>query len=299
MDARVRIRGIERNRGNRGHDRVLLHVHAEEGIERELDELPEHADGHREAESDERHVDRRQVDLVARAVQEIDKREADRGAEKPVQGMEHGIPAWNQDIVVVDLAQNLCREDEDVDDVLEERRNVHMRPVLEKRRHKEEDKHKDGDSDTFPACCHDAADERHEHQDAQDRIEDERLPVERDPVLEPAYERADPASSHGISPFIMFRIKGNRRPMPAAAMPRMQALSANPQRKRRQAYANMRKDAGICSQEPGSGASVPLPLERADLGREFLQLLRRKLVQMLEPVHEKGKRFVPSGKHEL
>ena len=133
MDAVPLVCGVERNGGYARDEGVLLHVHPKECVEAKLDKLPEDADGHREAKGNQRYIDRGEADVLARPVEKVDKGEANGRAEKAVERVQDGVPARNQHVVVVNLSENLCGEDERIDNCLEEAGNLYMGHPLDER----------------------------------------------------------------------------------------------------------------------------------------------------------------------
>ena len=120
------------------YDRVLLHVQCEQLIHRELEELPQHADRHREAERGDRQEQRRQVELhPVAAVEQIHQRESDRGGQKSVQRVQRDVPEREQHIERTDLAENLRAEDEQQHDDLQRGRQLHLERDLHERRNQE------------------------------------------------------------------------------------------------------------------------------------------------------------------
>ena len=93
--------------------RVLLHVQHHQLIHAALEELPQHPDGHGEAEGHDGHEHRGQGQgKLLRPVEHIHQGEADGGAQKAVEGVEHGVPVGDPLIVGVDLPQDFGGVDE-------------------------------------------------------------------------------------------------------------------------------------------------------------------------------------------
>ena len=191
--ARVKGDGVDRV-----HDKILLHVHVQEMVGGAFEEFPEHADRHREAEGDHAEVERRQLDVAAVAVQKIDHREADGGCEETVQGVEDAVEGWDGDIEMVELAEDLCCEDEEIDDAFEQRRDLDLKAVLHQRRHQEEQEREHTDEGAVVVAVHDRAHERQDDEDAQRRIEDEDAPVLGDVLVDVLVEVVD-ESEHDAS----------------------------------------------------------------------------------------------------
>lgn len=85
-----------------------------------LEEFPQHADGHGEAEGHDSQEEGRQSEGEAlSAVQHIHQSKADGCAGEAVESVEHRIPMGNDDVEVVNLAQYLRRVDKKEDDDLQ------------------------------------------------------------------------------------------------------------------------------------------------------------------------------------
>ena len=104
-DGNVAVGGIQHDGGDGLHHRVLLHIHVEQTVHAELEELPQHADGHGEAERRQRHIDGGQLKFdAAVAVENVDEGEARGGAEEARGGVEHGVPMGIGDEIALQLA---------------------------------------------------------------------------------------------------------------------------------------------------------------------------------------------------
>ena len=149
-DGDVLVCRVEHDGGDRVHDRVLLHVHVEQPVHAELKEFPQHADRHRKAECDERHVDRRQLefDLVV-AVEDIDQRKAEGRAEEARRRMQDRIPVRYVDEKAAKLAQNLRGKDEDQDDDLQRARQLDAEVPLHEQRQQKQKQHQQADRRVF------------------------------------------------------------------------------------------------------------------------------------------------------
>ena len=124
--------GVQHHGADGVYDRVLLHVQQEHLVHKALEELPQHADCHGEAEGHHRQIDRGELEgqtLVP--VQNVQQGEADGRAEKAVEGMEHGVPIGKLDIVSLDLPQDLRREDEQQDDDFQGVRDINADRALD------------------------------------------------------------------------------------------------------------------------------------------------------------------------
>ena len=85
----------------------------EEHVHAELEELPEDADGHGEAEGHQRQKDGGEIEGEALVVvEEHHHGKAHGGGQEAVEGVEHGVPVGDDHVKGVDLAQNLRRVDE-------------------------------------------------------------------------------------------------------------------------------------------------------------------------------------------
>ena len=141
---------------------VLLHVRAEKEVHAELEELPQDADGHGEAEGHKREVEGREVegDLLA-VVEELYQGEAHRRGQESVEGMEHGVPAGDADIEGVDLAQNLRREDEAEHRDLKGRRQLDVQLHLDPAGGIEQSQGQGAVESALVAAQHELADQAH------------------------------------------------------------------------------------------------------------------------------------------
>ena len=110
---------------------VLLHVQHHQLIHAALEKLPQHPDGHGEAEGHNGHEDggEGQGELL-RPVEHVHQGEADGGAQEAVDGVENGVPAFEGGVKGADFPQNLGGEDEEHDDDLHGVGQVdHQRPL--------------------------------------------------------------------------------------------------------------------------------------------------------------------------
>ena len=134
MNGVIGVGRIEHHRADRMHDGVLLHVESEQHVHREFEELPDHADRHREAERHNRQVQRRQLELhTVRTVEQVDQRKADGGREEAVHRVQHRVPEREDLIERADLAQDLGREHEHQYDDLKRGRQFDAEPYLDER----------------------------------------------------------------------------------------------------------------------------------------------------------------------
>ena len=96
--------GVQHHRGDGVDHRVLLHIQQEELVHGALEELPQHADGHGEAEGHNGHEHGGEGQGKAlMPVEQVHQGEADGGTEKPVEGVEHGVPVGEGGVVRLDL----------------------------------------------------------------------------------------------------------------------------------------------------------------------------------------------------
>ena len=86
------------------YHRVPLHIRMEKTVHPKLEKLPQYADGHGKAESHHSQKERREVEgqLVV-VIEQQHHGKAHSGGQKPVDGVEHGVPVGNSDIEGVDL----------------------------------------------------------------------------------------------------------------------------------------------------------------------------------------------------
>ena len=145
--------GIEGNRTERMDYRVFLHVHAEEDVHGELKELPDHPDGHGEAEGHDGNKEGGKTDTEAFAlVEDVHQREADGCGEKTVEGMQGGIPEGIGHVVSSHLSQDGSSKDEEEDDVLQGIGDVDAGVGLDGGGDGEEDEGKNAEEDVLIAA---------------------------------------------------------------------------------------------------------------------------------------------------
>ncbi len=83
--------------------------------------------------------------------------------------MEHGIPARDPYVVMIDFAEYLRREDKGKDDRLEDGGDLKIHLVLQKCREQEKEEDQDTGGDAFIIACNKAADSRQDdHYPQQD-----------------------------------------------------------------------------------------------------------------------------------
>ncbi len=174
-DDLVAARLVELNGADGVHDGVLLHVKAEEIVPGVLEELPEHADGHGEAERDDRQIDRRELEGEHVAlVEQIDQSKADGRAQKAVERMEHGIPVRHADVEAVELAEDFCGEDEQQDDDLQRAGQLDIELAREDAGQNEQHQGQPAEEDALKIAPEGRAHQREDHQRAQDEIDGQR-----------------------------------------------------------------------------------------------------------------------------
>ncbi len=116
------------------------------------------------------------------------REEANGRAEKAVERVQDGVPARNQHVVVVNLSESLCGEDERIDNCLEEAGNLYMGHPLDERWHEEKHEHQYRDGHALPTLGHEASDERDENERPENRIEDEGAAIERNAVFKTTHD---------------------------------------------------------------------------------------------------------------
>ena len=199
----VAVGGVQHDGGDGVHDGVLLHIHVEEPVHAELEELPQHAHGHGEAEGRQRHVDRGQLELdTAVAVQNVDECEARGCAEKAGGGVEHGVPVVVGDEVAFQFAQYLRGEDEQENDDLQGGRQLDAEVLLDEEGQHKQHQHQKADERAFVFAADDGGYQRGQHDQPQHRIYGEHGGLALDDGLQLcAGGRGFGVSFHGAVPF--------------------------------------------------------------------------------------------------
>ena len=189
-DGNIFIGRIQHDGGNGAHHRVLLHVHVEETIHAELEELPQHTHRHGEAESRQRHVNRGELELdPAVAVENVDQREACGGAEKTGGGVQHGVPVGKRDEVALQLAQYLGGEDEQQDNDLQCGGKLDAEVLLDEEGQHEQHQYQQADEGTLIFAADDGGHQRSQHNEPQNQIHGEHGGLAADGRLQVAWLR--------------------------------------------------------------------------------------------------------------
>ena len=166
----VGVRGVEHHRADGMHDGVLLHVEPEQLVHAEFEELPDHADGHGEAEGHDRQIQGRKLELhPVGPVEQVDQREADRRSEEAVHRMQHRVPEREDLIERTDLAKNLSREHEH----FQHRRHLDAELHLDERRRQQQQQRQDAQEHIFVVAVKELEYCHGEHQHAQHHIDRE------------------------------------------------------------------------------------------------------------------------------
>ena len=149
-------------------DGVFLHIGMEKEVHSKLKKLPQHANGHGEAECHQRQEERRQVEgqpLIV--VQQQYHGKAHGRRQEAVEGMEHSVPPRNDHIEGIDLAQNLRREDEAQNGDFQRRRQFDVQLHLNPAGRIQQQQRQNAEEGAFIASPHDLAYQRHDHQGSQ------------------------------------------------------------------------------------------------------------------------------------
>ena len=171
----VGVRGVEHHRADGMHDGVFLHVESEQLVHAEFEELPDHADGHGEAEGDDRQIQGRKLELhPVGPVEQVDQREADRRGEEAVHRVQHRVPEREDLIERTDLAKNLGREHEHQHDDLKHRRQLDAEPHLDERRRQQQQQRQDAQEHVLIVPVEELEHGHDEHQYAQHGVDRER-----------------------------------------------------------------------------------------------------------------------------
>ena len=157
------------------HDGVLLHVEPEQLVHAEFEELPDHADGHGEAEGHDRQIQGRKLELhPVGPVEQVDQREADRRSEEAVHRMQHRVPEREDLIERTDLAKNLSREHEHQHDDFQHRRQLDAELHLDERRRQQQQQRQDAQEHGLIVAVEELQHRDSDHQHAQHDIHRER-----------------------------------------------------------------------------------------------------------------------------
>src|SRR5699024_6694108 len=105
------------------------------------------------------------------AVDNVQQGEADSGAQEAVEGVEHGVPVGELDIVGLDLTQNLRREDEQQHDDLQGVRDLNADGALNEGGQGEKKQGKDAEEHVFKVAVEHLGHQGHDHQSAQNEID--------------------------------------------------------------------------------------------------------------------------------
>ena len=164
----VAVGGIQHHRGDGVHHRVLLHIHHEQPVHAELEELPQYAHGHGEAERRHSHIDRGQLKLdLAVAVENVDEREPRGGAQKSRGGVQHGVPVRIGDEVALQLAQYLRCENKQQYDDLQRGRQLDAEVLLDKKRQDKQSQYQQADKRALIFAADDGRHQRSQYDQPQ------------------------------------------------------------------------------------------------------------------------------------
>ncbi len=168
----VAAQRVQNDRRDGVDHRVLLHIQQKEVVHGAFKEFPQHADGHGEAERHQGQEQRGQRDGESFAsVEDIHQGEADGGAEEPVEGVEHGVPVGERNVVRLDLPQNFCGEDKEEDDDLQRVRQVDVDLSFNKGRDQKQNQREDTEKHIFKVTIEKLGHHHKNDQDAQDHVE--------------------------------------------------------------------------------------------------------------------------------
>ena len=137
----------------------------------ELEELPQHADGHGEAEGGDRHEEGGQVEgHLFLPIEDIHQGEADGGAEEAVHGVEHGVPAGIAGIIGLDLPQNFGGVDEQEDDNLQGVGQINMKAPLKHGGQHEQHQGEDAQQHVLIVLVEELGHQHEHHRQPQDEV---------------------------------------------------------------------------------------------------------------------------------
>ena len=146
----------------------------EDTIHAELEELPQHAHRHGEAESRQRHVNRGELELdPAVAVENVDQREACGGTEKAGGGVQHGVPVGERDEVTLQLAQYLGGEDEQQNNDLQRGGQFDAEILLDEEGQHEQHQYQQADEGALILTADDRGHQCGQHNEPQNQIHGE------------------------------------------------------------------------------------------------------------------------------
>ena len=149
------------------YDEVFLHVLVQKYVRAAFEELPEHADSHREAKRHHRQIKRRQFNVLACPVQQFNCREPDGREQKSVQRVQHCVPDRELCIEMSQFTQNLRRENKAVYYPLEQCRYLDLECFFKQSRHEEKSKNKKAGYRRLIVVQDNCSDENQNHQQPQ------------------------------------------------------------------------------------------------------------------------------------
>ena len=167
-----------------GYDIILLGVEVEDLVGGELEKLPQNANGHGETKGDDGDIQRRQLKGRAVLIQQIHQREAHNRAQETIDGMQHGVPSGNQDVIVVDFSHDFCREDEQVDCHLKGGGNLNFELGFKKGRQQKQNQREHADRGAFVVSSEQAAAQGQKHQCPEDPVQIKGFSVCLDMILQ-------------------------------------------------------------------------------------------------------------------
>ena len=166
MPARIHGYGIKGR-----DDCVLLHIQSKNRIHSPFKKLPQHTDGHGEAERRNGHVKRRKRHGYPFVfVENIDNGEPDRRKQEAIDGVQDGIPERKCQIVFPNFSQNFRGENEHQNDDLHGIRDFHMELPLHKVRNGKQHQREDADIDVLIVFVDDLGNHGENDQQAENQI---------------------------------------------------------------------------------------------------------------------------------
>ena len=107
-DWNVAVCWVQHDAGKTGDYGVLLHIHTQQPVHGELEEFPQHTDGHGKAERYYGKKCRRKVKMRGvLSIEDIYQRIADGSTEETPNRMRHSIPMGKTDVIARKLTQDL------------------------------------------------------------------------------------------------------------------------------------------------------------------------------------------------
>ena len=165
--------GVQHHAANGVDHGILLHIQQKQLVHGTLKKFPDHANRHGKAECHNGQVQRgeRKADLFL-PVEDIKQREPDGRAQKAVQGVQHGIPIGEGNVIGVNLAQDFRRIDKQQDDNFQRIWQFNVQPVLHHVGHAEQEQRQHTQKDIFKVAVKDLGNQHQNDRGTQQQVND-------------------------------------------------------------------------------------------------------------------------------